>query len=90
MKIVSKVLAAIIICYAFTLNGTLVLSMITGLIIAIVVVLTLELGDEDIMNQFSMGEFTENMVQKYNEILLMGLCIFLVATTLIYELFTNK
>ena len=64
--------------------------MITGLIIAIVVVLTLELGDEDIMNQFSMGEFTENMIEKYNEMLLMGLCIFLIATTLIYELFTNK
>ena len=83
----SKIFAIAVIIYAITINSPLVLSIVIGLVITTLLAILIECNDKELIDTFVEGELNEDAIKKYQEILLINLSIFIILTTIFYNIF---
>jgi hypothetical protein len=83
----SKIFAIAVIIYAITINSPLVLSIVIGLVITTLLAILIECNDKELIDTFVEGELNKDAIKKYQEILLINLSIFIILTTIFYNIF---
>lgn len=83
----SKIFAIAVIIYAITINSPLVLSIVIGLVITTLLAILIECNDKELIDMFVENELNEDTIKKYQEMLLINLSIFIILTTIFYNIF---
>ena len=90
-KIFSRIAIVVMFVYACLLNSTLVLSMSLAFTFTLIILLIMQMGDNDIMDSlFDNDQIPEDLIHKYNELLLFGSGLFIVLTSIICKLLTKN
>lgn len=75
-------------CYSAIINASLFFSILIGFVFTLILILVIELNDDDIIKNALLDnkDITPELFEKIKQIFLMGIGIFVLLTTIIYNL----